>query len=82
MAGPLTCVKHNKIEFLGKDNAYKCDKCKRKSEASKQLTIHTLPNVLVLQLKRFSFLGMHGGKISRHIAFDQVALRLADRVLL
>ena len=42
----------------------------RKSEASKQLTIHTLPNVLVLQLKRFSFLGMHGGKISKHVAFE------------
>jgi ubiquitin carboxyl-terminal hydrolase 36/42 len=59
-----------KPEYLGLSNAYLCGKCKRKSEASKQLTLHALPNILVLQLKRFSFMGMQGSKISTHIAYD------------
>jgi ubiquitin C-terminal hydrolase len=47
-----------------------CQKCKRKSKATKQILIHTLPNILVLQLKCFNFLGTHGFKLSEHIAFD------------
>jgi ubiquitin C-terminal hydrolase len=35
------------------------------SEATKQLLIHTLPNILVLQLKRFSFTGIGGEKVAR-----------------
>ena len=45
------------VETLGHNNAYYCEKCKLKSTASKQLTIHILPNILVLHLKRFSFMG-------------------------
>ena len=67
----IRCLEHfTKLETLGNSNAYHCDKCNRKCEATKQLLIHTLPNILILQLKRFSFLGMHGGKLSKHIAFD------------
>ena len=65
------CLQHfTAVETLGHSNAYFCDTCKRKSTATKQLTIHTLPNILVIQLKRFSFAGSLGGKISRHIAFE------------
>ncbi len=60
------------LETIGQSNAYLCQKCKLKSEATKRLLIHTLPNILVLQLKRFHFLGhgSHGSKLSQHIAFD------------
>ena len=65
------CLQHfTAVETLGHSNAYFCETCKRKSTATKQLTIHTLPNILVIQLKRFSFAGSLGGKISRHIAFE------------
>uniref|UniRef100_A0A7S4UCB0 Ubiquitin carboxyl-terminal hydrolase n=1 Tax=Guillardia theta TaxID=55529 RepID=A0A7S4UCB0_GUITH len=59
-------------EQLGMSNAYLCEKCKRRSQATKQLRIHTLPNILVVQLKRFSFWGLHGGKISRSISYPAV----------
>ncbi|KAJ1487277.1 hypothetical protein T484DRAFT_1889440 [Baffinella frigidus] len=60
-------------EKLGMANAYLCEKCKQKTQATKRIAIWTLPNVLVLQLKRFSFVHMQtGGKISRHVAFPEV----------
>lgn len=64
------CLRHfTTSETLGDSNAYQCDKCNHKSEATKQLLIHTLPNILVLQLKRFSFTGIGGEKVARHIGF-------------
>lgn len=58
-----------KIEHLTNGNEWKCDKCKMKVKASKQMTIHDAPNVLVLHLKRFSFGNMFG-KVTKHIAFS------------
>lgn len=48
-------------EVLDADNLYKCDKCGKKSRARKQLTMRYPPNVLTIQLKRFSFGGLLGG---------------------
>lgn len=33
-------------------------RCKQKVMATKQFTLHRLPNILCLQLKRFSFMGL------------------------
>lgn len=63
-----------KPEVLGRGNEWHCDKCNRKVQATKQLTISRGPLVLVLQLKRFSF-GDFGGKITKQIAFP-VSFRL------
>lgn len=57
------------VETLGNNNAYTCDKCKQKTRATKQLTVETLPNVMILHLKRFDFLSSHGSKINRRIRF-------------
>lgn len=59
--------------FVAKDQLtgsekYKCDKCKRKVDATKQFTIETAPPALTVHLKRFS---PFGGKISRQVAFDE-----------
>ncbi|KAJ2347482.1 hypothetical protein GGH91_001798 [Coemansia sp. RSA 2671] len=54
-------------EMLTKDNRYKCEKCSKLVEATKQMTVYRLPRTLTLQLKRFSSFG--GGKISRHVEF-------------
>ena len=56
-------------EILEDDNAYACERCRRKVSAYKQLTIYQPPNCLALHLKRFSFSGRNGGKISRHTEF-------------
>uniref|UniRef100_A0A3Q2E357 ubiquitinyl hydrolase 1 n=1 Tax=Cyprinodon variegatus TaxID=28743 RepID=A0A3Q2E357_CYPVA len=43
-----------KPEVLAPEEAY-CPKCQQHREASKQLLLWRLPNVLIIQLKRFSF---------------------------
>jgi ubiquitin carboxyl-terminal hydrolase 36/42 len=60
-----------KPEQLSAGNEWKCDKCKKKVKAKKQMTLAALPNVLVLQLKRFSFGNIHG-KITKAIDFDEI----------
>ncbi|XP_041129477.1 ubiquitin carboxyl-terminal hydrolase 19-like isoform X6 [Polyodon spathula] len=42
-------------EVLAPEEAWYCPKCKQHREASKQLMLWRLPNVLIIQLKRFSF---------------------------
>ncbi|XP_061617316.1 ubiquitin carboxyl-terminal hydrolase 44 [Phyllopteryx taeniolatus] len=65
-------------------NIYACDQCnstRRRSlskavlltEAQKQLTVHKLPQVLRLHLKRFRWSGRnHREKIGVHVRFDQL----------
>ncbi|XP_042519593.1 ubiquitin carboxyl-terminal hydrolase 25-like [Macadamia integrifolia] len=57
-------------EILDGSNKYKCEKCKKLVAARKQMSILKAPNILVVQLKRFE--GIHGGKIDRSIAFEDV----------
>jgi len=58
-----------KEETLEGENAYKCEACDALRPATKRLTIHEAPAVLVIHLKRFD---LFGGKISRPVAFDEV----------
>uniref|UniRef100_A0A452GNI7 ubiquitinyl hydrolase 1 n=1 Tax=Gopherus agassizii TaxID=38772 RepID=A0A452GNI7_9SAUR len=44
-----------KPEVLAPEEAWYCPQCKQHREASKQLLLWRLPNVLIIQLKRFSF---------------------------
>ncbi|CAM4694302.1 unnamed protein product [Lepidochelys kempii] len=44
-----------KPEVLAPEEAWYCPECKQHREASKQLLLWRLPNVLIIQLKRFSF---------------------------
>jgi ubiquitin carboxyl-terminal hydrolase 36/42 len=63
-------IKHfTKSEQLTNGNEWKCEKCLKKVKAIKQMTFSSLPNVLVLHLKRFSFGNMFG-KITKHINFQ------------
>ena len=57
-----------KKEKLGKGNEWYCEKCKKKVQAAKQMTISTPPVSLVLHLKRFSY-GGYSDKIKKHISF-------------
>lgn len=59
-----------RVESLSRGNRYKCEACGQLTEASKQMTINQLPNVLTVHLKRFAP-GMDGvSKIHKHISFD------------
>ncbi|KAL6752117.1 hypothetical protein V8C86DRAFT_2762507 [Haematococcus lacustris] len=57
-----------KPETLDGANKYKCDRCKRLVRATKALSIHHEPNILVVHLKRFDALSL-SSKISRHVDF-------------
>ncbi|EQC32072.1 hypothetical protein SDRG_10269 [Saprolegnia diclina VS20] len=67
------------VETLDTENAWKCSGCSQRSRASKGLSIHSVPNALVLHLKRFD---VFRGKLKKHIAFDDVLdLNLGGSVL-
>lgn len=44
-----------KGEMLEGDNAFKCEKCNTKRDTLKRSCVKTLPNTLILHLKRFEF---------------------------
>ncbi|XP_065065768.1 ubiquitin carboxyl-terminal hydrolase 36-like [Rhopilema esculentum] len=58
-------------EKLDGENKYMCEKCNRKTPALKRCNIHVAPKVLTLQLKRFDFQRLFGGKISKEVHFPE-----------
>ncbi|RNA25817.1 ubiquitin carboxyl-terminal hydrolase 42 isoform X1 [Brachionus plicatilis] len=54
-------------EVLDGENAYKCEKCGKKTRATKKYSIRTAPNILVIQLKRFDF--SYAGKLSHFVTY-------------
>jgi ubiquitin carboxyl-terminal hydrolase 36/42 len=56
-------------EVLDGENAYKCDKCHKKTRATKKYSIRTAPNVLVVHLKRFDF--SYAGKLSHFVSYPE-----------
>jgi len=56
-------------EVLEGENAYKCDKCNRKTRATKKYSIRTAPNILVVHLKRFDF--SYAGKLSHFVSYPE-----------
>lgn len=56
-------------EVLGPEDTWKCPKCKEGVQARTQLHLWTVPEVLVVHLKRFILSGMrHCSKIDDEIA--------------
>ncbi len=45
--------------------------CKKMTKAQKRFTIQRLPRVLTMQLKRFDFNSMFGGKINKTVAYPE-----------
>lgn len=41
--------------MLNGDNQYFCDWCEKKLDANRRETFHTLPNLLIIVLKRFEY---------------------------
>ncbi|KAK2532167.1 hypothetical protein Q9966_008431 [Columba livia] len=59
-----------KPDLLGGENAYLCDKCKKKVSATKRFTIHRAPKVLTLALKRFA--DFTGRKITKDVGYPEL----------
>ena len=60
-----------RTEKLTDSNSYNCETCKRKTESLKRISIHRLPEILVLHLKRFRHDGGYygGSKITKTVTF-------------
>lgn len=65
-------ISYIKSETLEKDNAYQCDNCSKKVTAEKREILTTLPNILLVHLKRFE-LNFDGGnsKVNNYFEFPQ-----------
>ncbi|GIY78168.1 ubiquitin carboxyl-terminal hydrolase 8 [Caerostris darwini] len=59
-----------KSEKISGEAAWDCPKCKTKKEAEKRLRICRVPEVLVVQLKRFSYEGLWRRKLQTTVDFD------------
>ncbi|KAB5591530.1 hypothetical protein CTheo_5037 [Ceratobasidium theobromae] len=65
-----------KTERLGINDSWYCSRCQMHRQATKQIQLWKLPNILVLQLKRFA----KRAKIDKMIKFPIHGLDLSERV--
>jgi len=65
------CIKlFTEAEVLAPEEAWYCPQCKKHEQATKQLSLWSLPDILIIQLKRFSFKNyLWKDKIDRFIDF-------------
>jgi ubiquitin carboxyl-terminal hydrolase 4/11 len=70
----------SKAEVLTEDNAWYCPNCKERRLASKQLELWTVPDILVIHLKRFSSGRGLRDKIDALVDFPVEGLDLSGRV--
>ncbi|KAH9253269.1 hypothetical protein BASA83_002618 [Batrachochytrium salamandrivorans] len=68
-------------EILDGDNAWLCPRCKTRRRASKRLTIATLPDILLIHFKRFSFDGPFRNKVDTFVYFKPSGLDLTSYVM-
>lgn len=69
-----------KSEVLSEENAWYCNRCKELRRADKKLEIWTLPDILVIHLKRFSAHRSFRDKIDVVVDFPIEGLELKDWV--
>ena len=70
----------SKGEILSEENAWYCSRCKELRRASKTLEIWTVPDILVIHLKRFSSNRTLRDKVDVLVDFPTECLDLSDRV--
>ena len=67
-------------QVLDEDNLWYCSSCKEHKQASKRLEVWSLPDVLVIHLKRFSYTKYSRDKISTRVDFPIEGLNLQDYI--
>ncbi|KAH3907984.1 ubiquitinyl hydrolase 1 [Parastagonospora nodorum] len=70
----------SKSEILSEDNAWYCSRCKELRRAKKTLEIWTVPDILIIHLKRFSGHRTFRDKIEELIDFPVEGLDLSGKV--
>jgi len=76
------CIKaFTKEEILSEQDPWYCNKCKDFRQASKKFDVWTLPNILIIHLKRFSYTRLWRDKISTFVDFPIDALDMSPYVV-
>jgi len=68
-------------EKLGEKNTWRCPDCKKDQQATKKFDLWSLPAVLVISLKRFSFKRMWRDKLDAKVDFPVYGLDLSPYII-
>ncbi|KAJ1130551.1 hypothetical protein NDU88_008902 [Pleurodeles waltl] len=72
---------YTKEEQLAPDDAWKCPHCKVLQQGMVKLSLWTLPNILIIHLKRFRQAGERRTKLSTLVKFPLTGLDMAPHVV-
>ncbi len=62
--------------MLQGDEAFSCEVCRQRTDATKHMRIHRLPLVLMLHIKRFKFAGQTREKLTSNVTYPLKVARL------
>ncbi|XP_051987188.1 ubiquitin carboxyl-terminal hydrolase 43-like isoform X1 [Xyrauchen texanus] len=72
---------YTKEEQLAPDDAWKCPHCKQLQQGTVQMSLWTLPDILILHLKRFRQVGERRNKLSTLVQFPLMGLDMGRHVV-
>uniref|UniRef100_A0AAQ5YVQ0 ubiquitinyl hydrolase 1 n=1 Tax=Amphiprion ocellaris TaxID=80972 RepID=A0AAQ5YVQ0_AMPOC len=72
---------YTKEEQLAPDDAWKCPHCKQLQQGMVKMSLWTLPDILILHLKRFRQVGERRNKLSTLVRFPLTGLDMAPHVV-
>ncbi|XP_068606936.1 ubiquitin carboxyl-terminal hydrolase 43a [Brachionichthys hirsutus] len=72
---------YTKEEQLAPDDAWKCPHCKQLQQGMVKMSLWTLPDILILHLKRFRQVGERRNKLSTLVRFPMTGLDMAPHVV-
>ncbi|XP_054635811.1 ubiquitin carboxyl-terminal hydrolase 43a isoform X1 [Dunckerocampus dactyliophorus] len=72
---------YTKEEQLAPDDAWKCPHCKQLQQGMVKMSLWTLPDILILHLKRFRQVGERRNKLSTLVNFPMTGLDMAPHVV-
>ncbi|XP_043097557.1 ubiquitin carboxyl-terminal hydrolase 43a isoform X3 [Puntigrus tetrazona] len=72
---------YTKEEQLAPDDAWKCPHCKQMQQGMVKMSLWTLPDILILHLKRFRQVGKRRNKLSTLIRFPVSGLDMTPHVV-
>uniref|UniRef100_A0A665TRK7 ubiquitinyl hydrolase 1 n=1 Tax=Echeneis naucrates TaxID=173247 RepID=A0A665TRK7_ECHNA len=72
---------YTKEEQLAPDDAWKCPHCKQLQQGMVKMSLWTLPDILILHLKRFRQVGERRNKLSTLVRFPLTGLDMAPHMV-
>ncbi|XP_053706934.1 ubiquitin carboxyl-terminal hydrolase 43-like [Synchiropus splendidus] len=72
---------YTKEEQLAPDDAWKCPHCKQLQQGTVKMSLWTLPDILILHLKRFRQVGERRNKLTTFVRFPLVDLDMSPHMV-